>query len=173
EMRAFKDEMQAIQMRAEQERREMARRWGELSNKMGTLAEDLVAPSIPRVLQEVTGCSPEEIEFKAVRVQRRHHRDPGRVKEFDVVVVCNGYVLVNETKSKLRSTDVDDFEKIMREVRAFFPEYEDKRFIGAIATLYMPEEVAKYAERKGLIALGFGEEAMEVLNSPGFKPKEF
>jgi len=40
EMRDFKDETRAS-------RREMNRRWGELANKMGTMAEDLVAPSHP------------------------------------------------------------------------------------------------------------------------------
>ena len=151
----------------------MNRRWGEIANKMGTLAEDLIAPNIPRVLREIVGCPAEHIEFAAVRVRKRHAQQPGRVKEFDVVVVCDNYVLVNETKSSLNAKDVDDFLATLEEIRHFFPEYKTHKFIGAIATLYMPPEVAKYAERQGLIALGFGEENIDVLNSPGFKPRIF
>ena len=173
EMRAFKDEMRLYQERADRERREMNRRWGELANKMGTLAEDLVAPSVPRVFRELLGCSPDEIQFAAVRVRKRHATEPGRMKEFDVVVVCNDYVLINETKSSLDAKDIDDFLATLQEIRDFFPEYKDKQFVGAIATLYMTPEVAKYAERKGLIALGFGEENMDILNSPDFHPKLF
>ena len=172
-LRRFQEEMRAAQERAEQERREMNRRWGELANKMGTLAEDLVAPSIPRILQELVGCSERDIQFAAVRVRKQSISTPGRVKEFDVVVVCGEYVLINETKSSLRPNDVDQFVKTLEEIRDFFPEYKDKKFIGAIATLYMTSDVLKYAERKGLVALGFGENVMDVLNQPGFKPKVF
>ncbi len=153
--------------------RETNRRWGELANKMGTLTEDMVAPNIPRILRQVVGCGDEDILFFAARVRKRHAQRSEHMKEFDVVVVCDDFVLINETKSTLRPSDVDAFLRTLQHIREYFPEYADKKFIGAIATLYMPEEVAKYAERKGLIAVGFGEYTMDVLNSPGFKPKVF
>lgn len=69
EMKAFKEEMRGFEERAEQERREMNRRWGELANKMGTLAEDIVAPNLPRVARELFGC--QEVNFFAVRVKKK------------------------------------------------------------------------------------------------------
>jgi hypothetical protein len=69
EMKAFKEEMRGFEERAEQERREMNRRWGELANKMGTLAEDSVAPNLPRVARELFGC--QEVDFFAVRVKNK------------------------------------------------------------------------------------------------------
>jgi hypothetical protein len=69
EMKVFKEEMRGFEERAERERREMNRRWGELANKMGTLAEDIVAPSLPRVAQELFGC--QEVDFFAVRVKKK------------------------------------------------------------------------------------------------------
>ena len=42
-MRAFKDELRQII-------REMNMQWGAMAKKMGTMTEDLVAPSIPRDL---------------------------------------------------------------------------------------------------------------------------
>ncbi|NPA89849.1 MAG: hypothetical protein GXO55_00115 [Chloroflexi bacterium] len=173
EMREFKEEMRAYQARAERERREMNRRWGELANKMGTLAEDMVAPNIVKVLRDLAGCSEEEVDFFAVRVRKRDARNPHRVHEFDVVAACGDYVLINETKSTLRAEDVDRFVEVLEEIRAFFPEYQGRKFVGVIATLYMRPEVARYAERRGLIAMGFGEETFQVLNSPGFRPRTF
>ncbi len=172
-MRAFKEEMRAYQERADRERREMNRRWGELANKMGTLAEDMVAPNVPRILHDLTGCKEEEMEFFAVRVQKRHAHDRHRSREFDVVAVCGEYVLINETKSTLRAEDVDAFIRVLQEIRDFFPEYGDKKFLGLVSTLYMKPEIARYAERQGLIAMGFGKETFEILNSPDFRPRTF
>ena len=39
-----------------EERREMNKRWGELANKMGTVVEDIVAPSVRRLAREVFEC---------------------------------------------------------------------------------------------------------------------
>ena len=41
---------------AARERREMNQRWGELANKMGTVVEDIVAPSVRRLAREVFDC---------------------------------------------------------------------------------------------------------------------
>ncbi len=166
EMREFKEEMRASRI-------EMNKKWGELANKLGTMAEDLVAPSVPRILRQTVGCPDDGVESVAVRVRRLHPADRSRRREFDVVAACGEYVLVNETRSRLDSKDVADFAERLPEARDFFPEYADKKFIGAIASLYVDESVVRYGEKQGLIVLGFGEDVMEVLNSPGFVPREF
>jgi HAMP domain-containing protein len=71
EMRAFKDEMSAFKDEMGAFRIEMRRSWGELSNRLGTMAEDLVAPSVPRVLSTVIGCPEDRIDNLALRVFRR------------------------------------------------------------------------------------------------------
>ncbi len=149
------------------------KRWGELANKMGTMAEDLVAPSVPRILRTVTGCAEEQIDMIAVRLRRRHPVDRGRSQEFDVVAVCGEYVLINETRSRLRVKDIDDFVELMKQARGFFPEYADRYFIGAIASLYVDESVVRYGQDQGLLVLGLGEDLMTVLNEPGFEPRKF
>jgi len=173
EMREFSEEMRVWRERSEAGILEMRKKWGELSNKMGTMAEDLVAPSIPRILRETTKCPDGRVESMAVRVERLHPADRGRSQEFDVVAVCGEYVLINETKSRLDPQAVLDFAQRMLEARDFFPEYADKKFIGAIASLYVDESIVRYGEKQGLIVLGFGRDVMEVLNSPGFVPRKF
>lgn len=165
ELREFKVEMR-------ESHQEMKRRWGELANKMGTMAEDLVAPSIPRILRTVVDCPSDAIERAAVRVQQRHP-ETQQLQEFDVVAVCGDYVLINETKSRLSPEHVTDFVGLLERAREFFPEYAGKNFIGAIASLYVDPSLVRFGERQGLIVLGFGEDLMDVLNSPEFTPREF
>jgi len=149
------------------------KKWGELSNRLGRLAEDFVAPSIPQIFRAVIGCPDGELDMLSVRTKRRHVEDRGRGKEFDVVAAYGDYVLVNETKSQLKVEDVDRFVELMEEIRAYFPEYAGRRFIGALASLYVDRSVVEYGSRKGVLVLGLGKYLMEVLNGPDFKPKEF
>jgi hypothetical protein len=164
EMKAFKEEMRGFEERAEQERREMNRRWGELANKMGTLAEDIVAPNLPRVARELFGC--QEVDFFAVRVKKRSGT---RVKEYDVIVACADYVLINETKSTLQSQHVDEMITALAEFREFFPEYQGRQLIGIAASLYVDESVVHYASTKGILVMGMGKETMEVFNREAVK----
>jgi len=171
EIQSFREEMRQFEHRAELERREMNRRWGELSRTLGRMAEDLVAPSIPRILRTIIQCSAEQLLFSAVRVKKQCN---GREAEFDVVAVCGDYVLINETKNKLRPEDIKTFaEEVLPSARDFFPEYKQKQFIGAIASLYVDDGQVRDGEKRGLIVLGFGEDVMEVLNSADFVPKTF
>jgi hypothetical protein len=141
----------------------------------GTLAGDLVAPSIPRILHAVVGCSEDQMDMVAVRLRRRHPAERDRLQEFDVVAVCGKYVLINETKSSLDAESVNNFVALMMQARDFFPEYADPPFIfiGAIASLYVNEGVARYGQKQGVIVLGMGDDLMDVLNEPGFVPREF
>lgn len=166
-------DMQAFKEETRQESREMNRRWGELANKMGTMAEDLVAPSIPRVVRTVLGCSEEQIDSSAVRVRRRSQTDPSRHQEFDVVAACGSYLLINATKSSLNTEQIRTFVTLLPTVRDYFPEHADRQVVGAVASLYVDDSLRRYAEKQGLIVLGFGQNVMDVLNSPGFVPKAF
>jgi len=176
EMRDFKLEMRQLHERAEerskreiqefkaemrQSKRDLDKKWGELSNKLGTMAEDLVAPSIPRILKQLTGCTA-EIEYSAVRVRKSKPQN----QEFDVVVKCENWVFINETKSNLRPEHLEKFHRLMQRIRDYFPEYQNNQFIGAIASLYVDESLVECGEKLGLVVLGFGEELMDVLNDP-------
>jgi len=153
--------------------RELRLASGELSRRLGTLAEDLVAPGVGRILRTVIGAEEDEITCTAVGVVRRSPRRPGQTMELDVVAECRDVVLMNEAKSRLRPEHVAVFVERLGQAREFFPEYAQRRILGAIASLYVDESVVRLGERHGLIVLGFGEDLMDVLNSPGFAPREF
>ena len=79
------------------ERKEMNRRWGDLANKMGTVVQDIVAPSLRRMAREELGCG-EERSFGAPMFRTRSD-DPHYRREFDALYVGTRAVLLNETKS--------------------------------------------------------------------------
>lgn len=148
---------------------ELSTKMGEVANRMGRLVEDIVAPSIPACFQTLFGA--EDPEW-FVRVKKRH-RDSGSLREFDVVVWSGGVFLVNSTKSRVRNEDIEPFVALLPEMRAYFPEAEDRKVVGSLASFYLEPSIVRAAERAGLIVFGLGGGLLELLNSPGFKPREF
>ncbi len=132
------------------------------------MAEDIIAPSIPRILQEAMKCQ-EEPQMIGVRIRKR--LSDGRSQEYDVIAVCEEYLLINETKSRLRPEDIPAFIKRLRMVRDFLPEYADKKIVGALAAFYIDHSLITYGERQGLIMLGMAEGLAELLNQAEFTPK--
>ena len=169
----FKEEMRQFKDETRREHRNLNKQLGEIANKQGRMAEDLVAPSICRILREMVDCPSEFGCGLLVRPRRVHPKDRSRVKEFDVIAECGDYVLVNETKSNLAPNDINKLLKTMDQVRIYFPEYKDRKFIGSLATLYVNESLVKRASGKGIIVLAVGDELMDVMNEPGFKPTVF
>jgi len=171
EMREFKDEMSEYKEWSRNQIKTMNRQWGDLANKMGTLAEDLVAPSVPRILRDYVGCPESGVEFMTVRF--RGKKPTGEMQEFDVLAGCGNTLLINETKTTLRPKDVDGFVAMLAQAREFIPEYAGRRIVGVLASFYIDPTLTRYGERQGLIMLGATDGIMEVLNSPEFSPREF
>ena len=166
EMSDFKNEMSDFKDETRREHRELNRKWGEMANRLGTIVEDLVAPSLARVVHEVCG---EEIIDLSVR--RKRKLPDGRVQEFDAVAVTPTLVCLNSTKSTLRSADVDALVAEIDRLREFFAEFRTIPVIGILATLAVEDSVLRHANRLGFVVLAIGDELMEVRNPPGFVPR--
>ena len=149
---------------AARERREMNKRWGELANKMGTLVEDIVAPSIRRLAPEAFDCG-EEQHF-ATRVSLKRSDDPSRVREFDALYVGADAVLLNDTKSTPRTEYVREFVQFVDsgEFALYFPQYGHLPIRPAFSSLSIPPDVVTLLTRRGIYAIAMGDEAMQVLN---------
>jgi hypothetical protein len=135
EMREFKDETR-------RDRQRMNKQWGELANRLGTLVEDIVAPSLPRVAAEQFGCDAPELFV--VRVVRRVGAE---TREYDAMLVCPDLVLINETKSRLQAAHIDELLDKLAELPRFYPEYQDRRIVGVLASLYPDTSVINRATR--------------------------
>ncbi len=170
-MEAYREDMEAYREEQKAMRREFNRERGEIANKLGTLAEDLVAPNLPRIIQEVTTCT-DEVAM-AVRVRRPHPEQRGRQQEYDVIVQCGQYALFNETKLRLKPEDINQFIEKLNEVRVYFPEYQDQKIIASLASLYVDPSLVQYGNRQGVLILATGDNLMDVQNEPGLKLREF
>lgn len=168
EMGDFKNEMGDFKDENRLQIRQMNIKWGEIAKKLGTITEDLVAPSIPRIVKEEFG-----LEVTDVMIRRKKKLADGRTKEYDAIAVAGEYVFVDSTKSTLDSDGVKEFIKDIQEFRVFFPEYAKNKIVGILASLYVDEGVLAYAGKMGFVVTAVGENLMEVKNPKGFKPKEW
>ena len=146
------------------ERREMNKRWGELANKMGTVVEDIVAPSVRRLAREVFDCG--ELRQFWTRMSASRSDDPSRTREFDALYVGTRAVLLNETKSSPRASDARRFAAFLEsgELACYFPEYRKLPIVAAFSSLSIPDDLVTYLTRRGIYAIAMGDEAMQVLN---------
>jgi len=72
EMRSFKDEMRVFRDEMRVDRRESNKQWGALSNKLGTIVEDLIAPAVRPAVKTYFGVEPFSlgIHYENVRMVR-------------------------------------------------------------------------------------------------------
>jgi len=162
--------LDAVSQRLDKTRQESRKEIGEIANRIGRLVEDIVHPSIPKIFTEITGLAETAINESSIRAKRKY---PSQ-REFDAVIVSAEYVLINETKSTLRPEDVQKFYGVMKEqIRAYFPAYTDKKFIGVVSSLYVDVSIVTQGAKLGLYVLGFKEDLMDVLNPMDFKPRYF
>jgi chromosome segregation ATPase len=168
EMSDFKDEMSDFKDETRREHRELNKKWGDMANRLGTIVEDLVVPSLPQIIEETLM---ERIDDLSVRRKRRLPN--GRSKEFDAIAVTPSLVCLNSTKATLRSADVDQLVKEIEALREFFPDYRGVPVVGILATLAAEPSVVRYATKLGFLVLAVGDELMEVQNPAGFVPRRW
>ena len=161
EMARDREEMK---QQADRERREMNKRWGELANKMGTVVEDIVAPSIQRLARAVFDCG--EPQYFGTRVSLSRGDDRSRRREFDALYVGTRAVLLNETKSSPRASDARRFAEFLEsgEFARYFPQYRELPIVPAFSSLSIPDDMVTWLTRRGIYAIAMGDEAMQVLN---------
>ncbi len=59
----------------------------------------------------------------------------------------------------------------MKAFKKFFPEYADRKAIGAVAGIDIDEGADKFAYRQGFFVIGQTGETVEILNDGKFQPK--
>jgi hypothetical protein len=173
EMLAFKDEMRIFKddrldfkneslrnrEEAEGDRKSMYRSWGDLANRLGTLVEGIRAPNLRGFARDLLGCP--QPDLFGVRLRRRFNGDS---REYDALLVCPAFNLINQTKRCLISANVNKLLRVWLGFPQVFPEYADGRLIGAPASLYPDQSIVNYATPNEVLVMGMGDETMDVLN---------
>jgi len=159
EMRDFKNEMLIFKNETREEHRMMNKKWGEISNKMGTLVEDIISPASRPVIRQYFGCDP---VFKSDNILKKKN---GEEYEIDILLACEEKVFMIEVKSTPKVNHVDGFLEKAKRFLEFYPEYEGKELILILAGLTFPENVIDYASKMGIYVMAYKEwEYMDILN---------
>jgi hypothetical protein len=137
---------------------------GQLGNRLGEFVEWQVRPAAVKLFQ-ARGVDVHEL-YPGASAQR-----PEGSIEIDLLVVNETEAVVIEVKSKLSQADVDEHLERLAKFKQLMPRYRDVRALGAVAGMVVPEEVARYAYRKGLFVLAQSGDSVVILNDDQFRPR--
>ena len=165
---AEKDRQRADQdrQRAEKEQKEFNRQLAGISDRLGTLIEDMVAPNAPRIAKALF--KNDDVLGSAIRLRRRHPSDLAQSIEIDLLVYGERHLLVCEAKSKVTPEKAAAFLEKVRTIPSFFPEYSRFKILPMIASVSIEPSLVAHLTRLRIYALGFGDETMELLNASEF-----
>lgn len=161
ETEVFKDKRDSFKEWAKKNIKTMNRQWGELADKMGTLVEDIFAPSIDLVLSRYFKAEPDTI------ATRYRVRQNGKSLEIDIPVLerKKKRAFIVEVKAKPDRTDyVEDFLRRLEQVPRFLPELKDFQLIGIYAALNMQEDTVNFLTRNNLYAMVLRGDILEIVN---------
>ena len=138
EMKDFKNEMKDFKRDAELEHKAMNKRWGEISNKLGTIVEDLINPATSETLKRCFGC---EIDYKAINIRKKINNLQG---EFDIIASskeCKKVFLI-EVKATPRIEYISDFKnKVAPKFRKLFSEFDDYELVLIFASISLKKKI--------------------------------
>ncbi len=165
--RLLREQSQETERRVRQTDRQIQRvsqQIGDLGNRLGEFVEWQVRPAAVRLFQD-RGLPVHEL-FTGVSIQR-----DGEGLEIDLLVVNTTEAVAIEVKSKLSSADVDEHLERLSKLKRLMPRYQDVRVMGALAAMVVPQDVARYAYRRGLFVLAQSGEHVVILNDGQFEPQ--
>jgi len=138
---------------------------GELGNRLGEFVQSMIKPAVVRLFKE-RGIEVHKVN-QNVEVS---NPDLNLAMEIDLLVVNKEYCVLIEVKSNLSTDDVNEHLERMTKFKPLFPEYANKKALGAVAGISIAENVAKYAYRKGFFVIGQRGDAAVILNNDKFRP---
>lgn len=155
EMQEFKDEMKGFKKESQQQ-------WGALANKLGTFAEDIAAPNIPRIASKQFGET--EHHFFATNLMKNHPQNLDEVYEFDAVLETKHNIFLLETKFTVRNKYLEKLPPLIQRFQECFPAYKDKKLVTIFASMHLHESTVKRLTKMGIYAMAMGSDNMELLN---------
>ena len=136
---------------------------GRLGNRLGDFVEEMVRPAAVRLFRE-QGIDVHEVH-RGVEASRG-----GDDIEIDLLVVNTSDVVAVECKSLLSIDDVNQHLASLNKFKKMLPTYAEKKVMGAVAAMVLPDNVARYAYRQGLYVIAQSGDHLLIRNDTKFKP---
>ncbi len=143
---------------------EMIKQVEAVVGKLAPFVDGLLVPAIIKLFRE------RAIEVDRIR-QRARARKGVKYHEIDVLAVGAEYAVLIEAKSTLGVQDVKEHLQRLEDFKSFFPEYKDRKIVGAVAGIDIQEGVDRYAYQQGLFVIGQTGEMVRILNDKKFQPR--
>jgi hypothetical protein len=161
---ADKDRQQADKDRqqAEKDRKDFNKRLAELSDSMGTLVEDMVAPNARRIASMIFPSDP--VIRLAQRVRQAHPADPARMIEIDLLAAGQTHLLVVEGKWRLNPDKIREFVEKVNSLPQFMTEYASHELVPVVASITIEPSVVTFLNRQKVYGVAMGDETMELVN---------
>ena len=140
----------------------MDAKWGDRANQMGTIIEDILAPTFRPLARE-------HFRFEAIEdfMMRRSRRSStlGVESEFDTLVVGPDAVILGEAKSSPSREYADAFADEVRTFFDFFAESRGRRLIPIFGSWAIPDAVVERLTVRRIYATRRGVETMELAHA--------
>ncbi|KER10428.1 MAG: hypothetical protein HY22_04195 [[Candidatus Thermochlorobacteriaceae] bacterium GBChlB] len=169
EMKEFKTQTLIYQARLEettvelkQSVKDLNKKWGELSNKLGTIVEDIVAPNLPSIAEKYFGLK--NIERMMLNIYVSSQKPDVIGREFDAILVSGETVVLNETKSTVRQNYMEEFIEMLPEFFDYFPELQGKKIIPIFSSLSLNPAQVAFLTKRGVYAMAMSGNTMDILN---------
>ncbi len=146
--------------------KEICKRVDGLSSKWGRFVEGLLVPAVERLFKE------RGIPVEKVSQRIKIHKN-GDTMEIDIMVINREYVVLIEVKSTLSVENINEHLEKLARFKSFFPEYADRKVIGAVAGIVIDEGADRYAYKSGLFVIGQSGETVKILNDKNFIPRSW
>lgn len=161
EMLEFKNEMREFKDWSKKNIENLNRQWGNLANKLGTLVEDIFAPSIDIVIKKHFKIAPDRI-YTNLLVRKN-----GDELELDIVAssVKEKKLFVVEVKvNPDREEYVERFQRKLSMVFEYLPEYAGFELLPIYAGFSMKENTVKKLSQLGIYAMVARGDILEIVN---------
>ena len=146
----------------------LSQQLGAQGNRLGEFVQEMVRPAVVRLFRD------RNLPVHQVIANQAAYDDNGQfLVEIDLLVIDTDTAVAVECKSHLSQADVDEHMERLALFKQYFPQYSMYKIMGAVAAMVLPDEVGRYAYRKGLFVLAQSGDAMEIRNNNTFQAREW
>ena len=139
---------------------------GRQGNRLGEFVQEMVRPAVVRLLRE------RGLPVHQVAPNLTAYDDNAQVvAEVDLLALNAQVAVAVECKSHLSVDDVNEHLERLERFKTCFPQYRAYQLLGAVAGMVVPDQVGRFAYRKGLFVLAQSGQAVEIRNDAQFQPK--
>ena len=133
--------------------------------------DEIVMPSLEDLFRErgieLHGTSP---DFRCYHDELRQGFDSF---PFGSLAIGDRHIVLVCVRTELNLEDIGEHIERLNLFRRYFPEYKDRKLLGAVAGIVIDEGVDRYAYQQGLFVIGQRGDTVRLLNDADFQPKEW